>query len=121
MQHGPLEGMGRKRFGPDAYWRQTANLLGGWRAVGMAKGLGETDLRTDGLPLSRLTFSEDRDVTATLPTGQTDDTHLWFFKNQYIWVRWRGKSKQRSERVEVPLEFKGQRVFLAWPPGSSTG
>jgi len=117
MQNGPIEGLGRKRFGPDAYWRQTANLIGTWQAVGMAKRLGEPALQTADLPLSRLTFDEDRGVTATLPTGKTDGMHQWFLKNQYIWLRWRGKSKQRPERVEVPLEFRGTRFYLAWPPG----
>src|SRR5262249_2127490 len=116
MQNGPVEGIGRKRFGPDAYWRQTANLVGAWQPIGITKGLQDTALRTVDLPLRRLTFSEDRVVTAILPSGKTDDTHQWFLKNQYIWVRWHGKSKQRSERVEVPLEFRGQRFYLAWPP-----
>ena len=117
MQNGPLEGMGRKRFGPDAYWRQTAKLLRTWRAVGITKGLQTTEMQTEGLPLTRLTFDEDRGVTATLPNGGTDNTHQWFLKNQYIWLRWRGKTKQRSERMEIPLEFRGERIFIAWPPG----
>jgi hypothetical protein len=121
MQRGPIEGMGRKRFGPDAYWRQTANLVGAWRAIGMKKALGDTDIRTADLPLTRLTFGEDRDVTATLPTGETDDTHQWFLKNQYIWLRWRGKAKQRSDRRELPLEFQGRQFSLAWPPGKPEG
>jgi hypothetical protein len=121
MQNGPVEGMGRKRFGPDAYWRQTANLVGTWQAIGMKKALRDTDVRTTDLPLTRLTFSEDRDVTATLPSGATDDTHQWFLKNQYIWLHWRGKSKQRSERLEIPLEFQGRQFSLAWPPAKPEG
>lgn len=120
MQNGPVEGMGRKRFGPDAYWRQTAKLLGTWRAIGMTKGLQDTDMRTEALPLVRLTFNEDRGVTATFPDGKTDDTHQWFLKNQYIWLRWRGKAGSRSERKEIPLEFRGQRFSIAWPPGSQS-
>jgi hypothetical protein len=117
MQNGPVEGMGRKRFGPDAYWRQTANLLGTWRAIGLKKGLRDTEVRTADLPVTRVTFGEDRGVTAVLPTGESSG-HQWFLKNQYIWVRWRGKSNARSGRAEIPLEFQGQQLFLAWPPGT---
>jgi hypothetical protein len=71
--------------------------------------------------LTRLTFSEDRDVAATLPTGETDDTHQWFLNNQYICLRWRSKSKQRSERRGIPLEFQGRQFSLAWPSGKPEG
>jgi len=113
---GSVKGMGRKRFGPEAYWRQTARLMGTWRAIGQVRRLEDTDLRTDSLPVVRLEFDQDRNVAATLPSGQTDRTHQWFLKNQYIWLRWRGKVPNHPERADIPLEFRGQRLHLAWPP-----
>jgi hypothetical protein len=117
MQKGPLENMGRKRFGPDAYWRQTARLMGSWKAVGRVQGLQDTNVRTDNLPLVvRLKFDQNRNVTATMASGETVDAHQWFLKNQYFWVRWYGKTDKHPERAEVPLEFRNQRLYIAWPP-----
>jgi hypothetical protein len=74
--------------------------------------------RPDGGPARHApTFGEDRGVTAVLPTGESAG-HQWFLKNQYIWVRWRDKSNGRSGRGEIPLEFQGPQLFLAWPPGT---
>jgi hypothetical protein len=116
MQEGSLDGMGRKRFGPDAYWRKTARLLGTWQAVGMAAGLGDADPRPGDLPITHLEFDPYRNVTATLPAGDTVDAHRWFLKNQYTWLGWYAKVAKHPERAEVPLEFHGQRIFIAWPP-----
>jgi hypothetical protein len=117
MQTGPLEGMGRKRFGPDAYWRQTANLMGTWRAIGTKQKSADADMRTDDLPLASLTFKEDRGVTAVLAGGRTDSSYQWFLKNQYIWLRTRENNKRRSETKEIPLEFRGQQFSITWPDG----
>ena len=61
------------------------------------------------------------DVTATLPSGEIDATHQWFLKNQYTWLRWGGKSRARSGHAEIPLEFRGQRLYIAWPPLKPSG
>jgi hypothetical protein len=116
MQDGPLAGMGRKRFGPDAYWRQTARLMGTWRAIGKVRAMEDTDVRADGLPVLSLEFDQNRAVTVTSAEGKIDETHQWFRKNQYTWLRWHGKIQSHPERAEIPLEFRGQRLYLAWPP-----
>jgi hypothetical protein len=121
MQDGPIEGMGRRRFGPDAYWRQTAKLAGTWRAVGNVQRLGDPIARTDDLPLRSLKFDLNRNVTATLPSGEVVDAHQWFLKNQYTWLRWYGKAEKHPERAEVPLEFRDQRLYIAWPPNKHGG
>lgn len=121
MQDGPLAGMGRKRFGPDAYWRQTARLMGTWRAIGMARGLEEAEVRADNLPVLTLEFDANRGVTATLPDGKIEDSHQWFRKNQYTWLRRHGKIRNHPERAEIPLEFRGGRIYLAWPPSGQKG
>lgn len=51
--------------------------------------------------------------------GRSVVAHQWFLKNQYTWLRWYGKTAQHPERAEVPLEFRGQRMLIAWPPGES--
>jgi hypothetical protein len=116
MQEGPLTGMGRKRFGPDAYWRQTARLMGTWRVVGQVRGLEDTNIRQDSLPLVSLQFGPNRDVTATMPGGAIDNTSQWFLKNQYTWLRWRATSAAGRQSVEVPLEFRGSRLYIAGLP-----
>jgi hypothetical protein len=119
MQTGPLEGIGRKRFGPDAYWRQTANLMGTWHAIGMKQRSHDADMRTTDLPLASLTFREDRGVTAVLAGGRIDSTYQWSLKNQYIWLRARGNNNKRSEAKEIPLEFRGQQFSIAWPDSNA--
>ena len=116
MQEEPLDGIGRKRFGPDAYWRKTARLQGAWRVVGMAQGLGDAELRPSELAFTHLAFDPYRNVTATSPAGDTVDAHRWFLKNQYTWLDWHAKDAKHPERAEVPLQFRGQRLFIAWPP-----
>jgi len=117
MQAGPLEGVGRKRFGPDAYARQTANLMGTWRATGVARKSQDAGAGNGELPLTSLTFKEDRGVTAVLAGGKSDSSYQWFLKNQYIWLRVRGDNKKHAA-VEIPLEFQGRQFSIAWPGGN---
>ena len=119
MQDGPSKDMGRKRFGPDAYWRQTARLTGTWQAVGKARALNDLIVRTDDLPVRALEFDQNRNVSATMPSGEIVRAHQWFLKNQYTWLHWYGKSAKHPERAEVPLEFHDQRLYIFWPPNTS--
>jgi hypothetical protein len=119
MQPGPLEGIGRKRFGPDAYWRQTANLMGTWHAIGMKQSSQDASMRTMDLPLESLTFREDRGVTAVLAGGRIDSTFQWYLKNQYIWLGARRDNNKRSEAKEIPLEFRGGQFSIAWPDSNA--
>ncbi len=121
LQNGPLEGMARKRFGPEAYWRQTARLMGTWRVVGTADQLKGPIVRTENTSLKALEFDQNRNVNATMPSGELVRTHQWFLKNQYTWLRWNAKSGERAERAEVPLEFHDRQLYVAQPPGGSPG
>ena len=120
MQDGSASNLGRKRFGPDAYWRQSARLMGAWKAIGRAENLDDGMVTADSSPITRLEFGADRDVTATLASGAVDSSHVWFRKNQYIWLRWHGKGGKGLESDETPLEFRGSRLYIA-PPGSAGG
>ena len=115
MQDGPPEGAGRKRFGPDAYWRQTARLLGVWQAVGVAEKVGGKPVEPQNAPVTRLEFKPNRDVTATMPSGEVVETHQWFLKNQYTWLHWFGKIEKHPEKSELPLEFRNTRLYIALP------
>ena len=68
---GPLPdggcGIYRKRFGPDAYWRQVTQLVGTWQATGTVPAPGSSDVDTGTRPLRRIEFHKDRSVTITLP------------------------------------------------------
>ena len=118
MQDGPMEGRSRLRFGPDAYWRQTALLLGTWKAVYMTDEPGSDERNTVDLPVSKLEFDTYRNVAHTLPSGERVNAHRWFLKNQYIWLQWYGKKSGHPQRAEVPLQFRESRLFIPWPPGN---
>jgi hypothetical protein len=90
--------------------------MGTWRAIGKVRAMEDTDVRADGLPVLSLEFDQNRAVTVTSAEGKIDETHQWFRKNQYTWLRWHGKIQSHPERAEIPLEFRGQRLYLAWPP-----
>ena len=115
MQDGPPEGGDRKRFGPDAYWRQTARLLGVWQAVGVAEKPGGEPVEPQNVPVMGLEFKPNRDVTATTPSGEAVEAHQWFLKNQYTWLHWYGKIEKHPEKSELPLEFQGKRLYVALP------
>jgi hypothetical protein len=116
MQNGPAE-LGRKRFGPDAYWRQTARLMGTWLAVGFAKALGDAPEALATAPVTQLTFDQYRTVTALMASGEEVKEHQWFLKNQYTWLRWYGKVDKHPDRAEIPLEFRGKYIYIAWSKG----
>lgn len=116
MQEESLQNIGRKRFGPEAYWRQAAALLGTWEVVGKAQGLEDTVFGTNNVPVRRLVFDQNRNVTAVMADGEETAAHQWFLKNQYTWLRWYAKEEKHPERAEVPLQFRGHRIFIAWPP-----
>jgi hypothetical protein len=122
IEDGTLPSRGRLRFGPHAYWRQAARLQGIWHVVGRAPAIDEIDLQSDESFLSQLEFDAHRNVVATLRSGEKVDAHRWFLKNQYYWLEWYGKIDQHTDRGEVPLEFRNDRIYIAWPPqGNSEG
>lgn len=108
----------RKRFGPHAYWRQTARFLGTWQAAFRCNDFHETDRRSDNLPVATMEFGPYRDVTVTLPSGErVKDLHRWFLRNQYTWLQWREEA-DGDDYAEVPLEFREGHIYIAWPPGN---
>jgi hypothetical protein len=119
MQDEPLEGHARKRFGPNAYYRQTGRLIGTWQAVHFANDLKESHVSQGTLPITQLSFDAYRNVVATLSSGQKVKAHRWSLKNQYTWLDWYDKMPDHPDRVRTPLQFHGQRLFIAWPPGKA--
>lgn len=121
MQDGP-SAMGRKRFGPDAYWRQTARLVGEWKAVGLARNLGGPVLEGATAPLSGMAFDAYRNVIINLASGEkVENSHRWFLKNQYNWLHWHSKEEGHPDRAEVPLQFQEGRLYIGWPPDRQDG
>lgn len=119
MQDGPMEGVGRRRFGPQAYWRQTARLMGVWEAVGVAERPGGQPVSPERAGVAALEFKPNRDVTATAADGRTIDSHRWFLKNQYIWLHWYGKEADHPEKAEIPLQFRDSRLYIQLPGGEN--
>ena len=120
MQDEPLGSHARKRFGPDAYYKQTGRLIGVWHAVHFSKDLEETQTRQGELPLTRLSFDAYRNVVATLSSGQEVQAHRWSLMNQYTWLDWYDRAPGHPDRTRTPLQFRGQRLLIAWPPGNGS-
>ena len=120
MQDEPLGGHARKRFGPDAYYRQTGRLIGTWRAVHFTSDLEESATREGELPVTQLSFDAYRNVVATLPSGDIVEAHRWSLMNQYTWLDWYDRVPDHPERARTPLQFRGERLLIAWPPGSGS-
>ena len=116
MQDGPAGEHGRFRFGEQAYWKQTARLLGDWKVVGMSAGLEAAPEMTGDVPLTGMNFGIYRSVESTQADGTVLNTSRWFLKNQYIWLQWKD-----GEYAETPLQFREQRLYIAWPPHSPSG
>ncbi|MDQ1255942.1 MAG: hypothetical protein QG656_537, partial [Candidatus Hydrogenedentes bacterium] len=114
MQDEPLADHARKRFGPDAYYKQTGRLIGSWWPIHFADGLDEMVTREGPFPLTRLTFDPFRNVTASLPSGEEAAEHRWSLMNQYIWLDWHDPTLGQAR---TPLEFRGRHLLIAWPPG----
>jgi hypothetical protein len=121
IQDGPLEGRGRKRFGEDAYWRQTARLQGAWQALYLTPGLVSDEQSADNLPLTQIEFDAYRNATHTTADGERIERHRWFLKNQYFWLQWYGKDGDHPDRAETPLQFREGRLFISWPPETKSG
>ncbi len=120
MQDEPLGSHARKRFGPNAYYRQTGRLIGAWQATHFSNDLEETQTRRGELPLTRLSFDAYRNVVGTLPSGQEVKAHRWSLMNQYTWLDWYDKAPDHPDRGRTPLQFRGQHLLIAWPPGTGS-
>ncbi len=107
---------GRLRFGPDAYWQQTARIQGTWTAIHQAVKLDSPEFSTDNLPIQQLEFDVYRNVTATLASGELSQSHKWAQKDQYNWIFWHPRDPAHPEHAEIPIRFKGQQLYIAWPP-----
>jgi hypothetical protein len=88
-----------------------------WKAAGTARALSDAEVCADDIPVTRLEFDQNRNVTATMASGEVVDAHQWFLKNQYTWLRWYGKADRHPDRAEVPIEFRDRRLYVPWPPG----
>ncbi|MBX7259123.1 MAG: hypothetical protein K1Y02_22365 [Candidatus Hydrogenedentes bacterium] len=121
IQDGPAGGMPRKRFGPDAYWRLTARLLGTWRVAGIADTLGGNAEVQKDLSVTAFSFAPDRVVTVSTSEGASETTQQWMQKDQYTWLKWRLNETDPPRYAEIPLQFRDRRLFIAWPPDSQSG
>ncbi|MFH1741549.1 MAG: hypothetical protein ABIH23_21290, partial [bacterium] len=120
MQDEPLAGHARKRFGPDAHYRQTGRLIGTWQAVHFSSDLEETQTREGELPVTRLSFDAYRNVVATLSSGREIRAHRWSLMNQYTWLDWYDRMPDHPDHARTPLQFHGQHLLIAWPPGKGS-
>jgi hypothetical protein len=116
MQDEPPGPRGRLRFGPNAYWQQTARLQGVWNVIGFANSPGNELTGKDNLPFTQFEFDSYRNTITMSPDGELDESHRWFLKNQYIWLHWYGKVGGHEQQAEVPLQFREGRLYLSWPP-----
>jgi hypothetical protein len=120
MQDEPLGSHARKRFGPDAYYRLTGRLIGTWQASHFSNDLEETEPRQGELPVTGLSFDANRNVVAALPSGHEVQVHRWSLMNQYTWLDWYDSVPDHPDRARTPLQFRGQHLLIAWPPGNGS-
>jgi hypothetical protein len=38
--------------------------------------------------------------------------------NQYTWLDWYDRAPDHPNRARTPLQFRGQHLLIAWPPGN---
>ncbi|MBI5093701.1 MAG: hypothetical protein HZB26_14815 [Candidatus Hydrogenedentes bacterium] len=122
MQDGMAPGA-RKRFGPDAYWRQMTQMVGEWRLTGRATQIGgDATGAANDAPVA-LEFTQDRKVLATLSNGAcVDDAHAWQHKDSVVWLEWFGRQPGSSQRASIGMTLKNGRLHIPWPPnGSAAG
>ena len=108
----------RKRFGPEAYWRQVTSLVGDWKTVGRAESL---ESREEPRPASvsvAIRFLPNRHLEATIDGHAVScPACRWFNKNQFLWLRWAPqKAGETAQPVEIPLRFRDRRLYIPWPP-----
>ena len=116
MQDGPHPAA-RKRFRPDAYWRQQAEIMGVWHPIGLARDMTGTGLRSEGLDIQRLVLKPDRSVIVTMQDGtEVADTHTLRYWNLFMHLEWYAKMPHHPERGSVPLTIREGRLYVPWPP-----
>lgn len=116
MQDGPNGEHARKRFGPEAYWRQTARMLGQWEVMAVTANTEGDNAVTSDLPVTHFEFGIYRGVDATYPSGEREELHRWALKNQYIWLHWYSKDPENPAKAETPLQFRDDKLYIQWPP-----
>ena len=121
MQNDSHGNIGRRRFGEQAYWRQTARLLGDWQVLGVSDDLGNEILASENSPIRQLNFDTYRNVAVTLDSGEVVEEHRWFLKNQYIWMHWYNKNNSHPDQAEVPLQFHEGKIYVLSPGGKKSG
>ena len=118
MQDGPF-GRYRKRFGPEAYWRQVRNLTGTWRAVYRTKDLDDNEKTTQELPVKQVEFRRDGAVILTMAEGERiEDAHSWGLVNPYMRLYWNRRAPNAGARIMLTLRFREQRLYVPWPPSN---
>jgi len=116
MQDGG-HGLHRKRFGPDAYWHQVKQLVGAWDAIGTVRNPRDSDMRTDGLPLQRIEFHRDHNITITYASGEVErGVHRWRHSNVFMQLSWYDGAEDHPNRGQTPLVFEKHCLYIAWPP-----
>jgi hypothetical protein len=111
--------VGRRRFGEQAYWRQTDRLLGVWLVLGESAVIGGEIEDISNTIVKTVCFDTYRNVAAELSSGELVDEHRWFLKNQYLWMFWYSKNSEHPERTEVPLHFHEGKIYVKSPQGGS--
>ena len=121
MQDGAAGGA-RKRFGPEAYYREAMAVMGVWDVIGMSsrpEGDPEKPAETE---LKTLEFLRDRSVVAVYSTGErVADAHRWFHADSRIHLDWFGRMPENPDKAVIAVSLAGGRLYIPWPPNSQDG
>lgn len=121
MQDGAANGA-RKRFGPEAYYREALAVMGRWNVVGASSrptGVPEGPAATD---VATFDFARDRSVIVTFDSGErVVDAHRWFHADSRIHLDWYGRTADHAEAATVVIAVDGGKLYIPWPPGQGGG
>jgi hypothetical protein len=117
MQSEPLPGS-RKRFGPEAYWREAMRVMGEWKVLGIAPSVGGEPETAEDFDFAEVNFKRNRSVVLDAEGGPVStEEHRWRHADSVIWFDWYGREEGRPEGKTIPMSLANERLYIPWPPG----
>lgn len=116
MQEGPAKGA-RTRFGPHAYWREAAAVVGTWKVIGITAAPGSPVTPETKVPFVEAQFDANGDVKITGVDGIADtQSHGWHHQDSFLWLDWFGHERGNPEAKNIQMIFQEGKFYIPWPP-----
>lgn len=119
MQEGPAAGA-RLRFGPEAYWREAAAVMGTWKVSGLSASPGAAPEQPAPETIRTIEFLRDRSAVVTSAAGdRIADAHRWFHADSRIHLDWYGRLPEHEDKETLVMELSDGRLYVPWPPAGA--